>query len=69
MYEQFWKEVGKETETRWRVETRLGERKEWLRVPVPLRVVIGELVMALNFITTRLLTENLCYADHGSDIT
>jgi hypothetical protein len=24
--------------------------------------------VVLNFITTRLLTEILCYADHGSDI-
>jgi len=46
--------VSKETETSWRVETRLGELKEWLRVPEPLRVVIGESVMALNFRTTRL---------------
>jgi hypothetical protein len=46
--------VGKEKETSWRVETRLGELKEWLRVPAPLRVVTGESVMALNFITTRL---------------
>lgn len=54
MYEQFWKKVSKETETSWRVETWLGELKEWLRVPASLRVVIGESVMALNFITTRL---------------
>ena len=50
------------------VETWLGERKEWLRIPVPLRAVIGELLMVLNFITMRLLTEILCYADHSSDI-
>lgn len=53
-YEQFWKKVSREMKMSWRVETWLGELKEWLRVPAPLRVVIGESVMALNFITTGL---------------
>jgi len=46
--------MGKKMEASWRVETRLGELKEWLRITAPLRVVIVESVMALNFITTRL---------------